>query len=161
MIDIIMWKDILDFEDRYQVSELGEIRNKNTLRILTLSIDKDGYQQIGIRKNGNRTKYWFRVHRLVALAFIEVPENWKDLDIDHIDRNTLNNKYGNLRWCTKQENCNNRKNTCWETNKTTGELYITKYPNGYMLRINNNKIKHKSWHKELNDAILTRNKFTG
>lgn len=148
-----MWKDILDFEERYQVSDNGDIRNKNTEKILAKSLDTDGYQQIGLRKLGDRKKFWFRVHRLVAIAFIQTPENWKKLEIDHIDRNKTNNIPENLRWVTTQENCNNRQQTCWKTNVTTNELYITKYRNGYMIRINKKDIKHRSWHKTLENAI--------
>jgi hypothetical protein len=99
-----MWKDIKDFEGRYQVNDIGEVRNINTGKIIINSLDCDGYHQIGIRKLGDRKKYWFRVHRLVAFAFTEVPDNWKELMIDHNDRNKLNNVPSNLRWVTAQEN---------------------------------------------------------
>lgn len=151
-----MWKDIIDFEDRYEINQIGDIRNKNTEICLSPSLDKDGYKQIGIRKLGNRKKYWFRVHRLVAISFSEKPVNWKELEIDHIDRNKLNNSIENLRWVTTQENCDNRKNTCWATNTTTGELNITKYSNGFMLRINKHDLKHSSWHKTLENAVEIR-----
>jgi NUMOD4 motif len=54
-----MWKDIDGFEDRYEISHDGEVRNKNTKKLLTSTSDKDGYQQIGIRKLGDRRKVWF------------------------------------------------------------------------------------------------------
>jgi hypothetical protein len=53
---IAMWKDISGFENRYEISDSGEVRNKNTGRILVCKIDKDGYQQIGMRKVGYRKK---------------------------------------------------------------------------------------------------------
>jgi hypothetical protein len=148
-----MWKDIIGFEGRYQINRDGCIRNvaKNTL--LTPKIDRDGYMQIGIRKLRNRKKFWFQIHRLVATAFLEKNE---DLQVDHIDRNKLNNNYTNLRWVTSQENCDNRKDTAWKTNFTTGELYITKYINGFMLRINKLNLKHRSWHKTLESAVNKR-----
>jgi hypothetical protein len=62
-----MWKKIEEVDGRYEVNELGEIRNSNTLNILTPSIDRYGYQQIGLRKEGHRKKFWFKIHRLVAL----------------------------------------------------------------------------------------------
>lgn len=149
------WKDIPEFA--YEVSEFGNIRSKKFKRLLTPSIYKDGYKYIGIRQSGNRKKCWFRIHRLVATVFCENPLNKLQTDVDHIDRNITNNHYTNLRWTTKLENNENRKSTAWSSNKTTGELYITKYRNGYMIRINRHNLKYKSWHKTIEDAILVRN----
>jgi hypothetical protein len=151
-----MWKSIDGFEDRYEVDENGDIRNVKTLRILTKKIDRDGYYQIGLRKKSDRKKYWFSIHRLLGIVFLDKPIGWEELQIDHIDRNKLNNSLTNLRWVTKQDNINNRKDICWKTNTTTGELYITKYKNGYMIRINRKDLKHKSWHKTLETAIIVR-----
>ena len=59
-----MWKDIKGFEGRYCISDLGEVQNIKTKKILKPTSDKDGYLHIGLRKLGDRKKYWFRVHRL-------------------------------------------------------------------------------------------------
>ena len=150
-----MWKRIPDFN--YEINEDGDIRSVNFQRTLACSTDKDGYKYIGIRKQDNRKKYWFRIHRLVAVAFCNPPLNKDALDVDHVDRNIHNNHYTNLRWATRIENNENRKVSAWSTNKTTGELYITKYRNGYMIRINKHNLKHRSWHKTIEDAILVRN----
>jgi hypothetical protein len=149
------WKDIPEFE--YEINEIGDIRSKKFKRMLTPSIDKDGYKQIGIRKVGVRKKYWFRIHRLVAVLFCKELKSDTKNEIDHIDRDVTNNHYTNLRWVDKLENNANRKNSAWATNTTTGELYITKYRNGYMIRINRNDLKHKSWHKTIEEAIIVRN----
>lgn len=152
-----MWKDIEGFEGRYRVSDIGEILNAQKNTLLTPALDKDGYSHIGLRKMGERKKYWFRVHRLVAIAFCEKPENWKELQIDHIDRNKQNNVVPNLRWVTLQENMDNRRDTCWSRNTTTGELHITRYKNGgFMVRINQHDLKYRSWHTTLEDAIRER-----
>lgn len=152
-----MWKDIEGFENRYQISDNGEVKNISKNTILIAKVDRDGYLEIALRKLGSRNKYCFRIHRLVAIAFSEKPENWMRLQIDHIDRNKQNNVITNLRWVTSQENNDNRKDTCWSRNVTTGQLHITKYKdNGYMLRINKHNLKHTSWHKTLEDAINMR-----
>lgn len=150
-----MWKDISGFEGRYEVSDSGEIRNVKTQKLLTLKVDRDGYQQIGLRKLGDRKKYWFFVHRLVALAFIDGdPSN----QIDHIDHNKCNNCASNLRWVTLQENVLHRELKPWSTNTSTNELYITKYRNGYMIRINRQDYRKQIWKKDLESAITERDK---
>ncbi len=156
-----MWKDIPEFENRYQIDEVGQIRNASTLTMVSSCPDKDGYLQIGLRKLGIRKKFFFKIHKLVSLCFLKIPDNISEMQIDHIDRNKVNNNYLNLRWVTQQENCDNRKATAWKTNKTSGELYITKYPTGYMLRINKHNLKHSSWHRSLDSALITRNSVIG
>lgn len=144
-----MWKTIVDFE--YEINEDGQVRNSKTAYLLNPGKDKDGYLQIGLRKPGNRKKYWFKIHKLVALHFLEI----EDKHVDHIDRNKLNNHFTNLRWVTPQENNDNRKQTCWTTNLLK-ELYITRYPNGFMVRINRHDLKHRSWHRCLETAMIKR-----
>jgi hypothetical protein len=48
----------------------------------------------------------FLLARLLALHFIPNPLNKKE--VDHIDRNPLNNSLSNLRWATRTENCLNK-----------------------------------------------------
>lgn len=146
-----MWKTITDFD--YEISINGDIRNKKTGHILKSSVDKDGYLKIGLRKKGDRQRYWFRIHRLIGMYFIDNPNGY--CQIDHIDRNKLNNRVDNLRWVDSVTNNLNRKESCWTTNKT-GELYITKYRNGYMIRINRSDYKFRSWSKSIEDAIAIR-----
>ena len=152
---MVDWKEIPDFS--YEINEIGDIRSKKFKRILIPSMDKDGYKYIGLRKLGDRKKYWFRIHRLVAMLFCNDYKSETKNEVDHIDRDITNNHYTNLRWVDKLENNANRKNTAWLTNKTTGLLYITKYKNGYIIRINKHNLKYKSWHKTIEEAILVRN----
>ncbi len=94
-----IWKDIEGYEGLYQVSNLGRIKNfKN--QIHAVSVDKYGYLQVTLYyKEKPRC---FRVHRLVAKAFIPNSEN--KLTVNHIDGNKKNNKVDNLEWNTIQEN---------------------------------------------------------
>ena len=69
------WKDIKGYEGKYQVSNLGRIKSLNynhtkKEKILDIKPRKDGYMYVGLFKNGKRKS--FKVHRLVAEAFIEV-----------------------------------------------------------------------------------------
>lgn len=51
----------------------------------------------------------FMVHRLVALAWLECPEGYDKMDVNHIDANKANNHFSNLEWVTHQENMTHGK----------------------------------------------------
>lgn len=72
------------------------------MRELKQKIDRYGYMQVCLRKNGK--VHSKTVHRLVAKAFIPNPENKNE--INHIDENKTNNHVSNLEWMTHKENCN-------------------------------------------------------
>jgi hypothetical protein len=98
-----LWKDIIGYEGIYQISNYGNILSFQRYKkgkILKPKQDKDGYFQIGLRQNGQRK--FFRVHRLVANAFIENPEGLTE--INHKDCIPHNNHVDNLEWCTVSYN---------------------------------------------------------
>ena len=63
-----------------------------------------GYHQVYLSQNYGKPK-WFRIHRLVAIAFIPNPENKPC--VDHINGDKSDNRVSNLRWVTHKENHNN------------------------------------------------------
>lgn len=100
-----IWKDIAGYEGLYQVSNLGNVKSLNYCgrgyeRILVPKINNCGRLWVELRKN-RKSKYML-VHRMVALAFIENPNNYPQ--INHIDENPKNNCVGNLEWCTAEYN---------------------------------------------------------
>ena len=88
----------------YTISEDGNIWSKKKNIFLKGSLNKKGYLQITVSKNG-KTKT-IGLHRLLALHFIPNPENKST--VDHIDRNPLNNSLSNLRWATQSEQQENK-----------------------------------------------------
>lgn len=124
------WVLIPNFEE-YAVSNYGNIKNVKYNKLRTLT-DVRGYLKISLNK-GNFSKMFF-VHRLVALLFIDNPENKPQ--VNHIDGNKKNNYFKNLEWCTARENDtharnNNLKNDDFGKNKPvkitdekTGEIFI-------------------------------------
>jgi hypothetical protein len=69
------------------------------------SPNEDGYLRLGLRNEKGEKK--FRVHRLVAIHYIENPNDYPE--VDHIDRNILNNHYTNLRWANRSMQNLNKK----------------------------------------------------
>lgn len=98
------WVDIIGYENKYQISNLGEVkalnyRNTGKEHIINKK-DNKGYLEVALWKNGVRRM--FSVHRLVAQAFIPNPQNL--LQVNHKDENKYNNSVDNLEWCTQYYN---------------------------------------------------------
>ncbi len=83
----------------YWISNLGYVKNKYN-HILKPDYSNKGYARVVLCKNG-KVKL-FRVHRLVADAFIPNPDNLPE--INHIDENKRNNTASNLEWCNHIQN---------------------------------------------------------
>lgn len=96
------WKPILNYE-KYEISDDGRIRNKVTQKVLAQAHNSNGYMYVSVRPNGRSgiTKS-FRVHREVAIAFCDNPDNHPY--VNHKDGNKINNHYTNLEWCTHSHN---------------------------------------------------------
>lgn len=106
-----IWKDIKDFEGMYQVSNLGRVRSVDRFdsmgrlrkgAIKAISDNGRGYKVVRMYKD-NKQKICY-IHRLVATAFIENPDNKPE--VHHVDSDRSNNKLENLQWVTTKENNN-------------------------------------------------------
>lgn len=100
------WKKVEGYE-MYEVSTCGRVR-KNYLngetKYLKFDVIRGGYLRCTLSKNGKTKR--FIVHRLVAMSFIDNPNNYPD--INHIDNNRTNNHVENLEWCTPLLNAQHR-----------------------------------------------------
>ena len=112
------WTDIKGYEGLYQVSSQGNVKSlertflfgkdyqieqRHPERLLTIRTYKKGYKYVGLSKNGEVRK--FKVHRLVAQAFIPNPNNLPC--IDHKNGVRGDNRVENLHWVDAFENMNN------------------------------------------------------
>ena len=82
--------------DDYRITKCGKVWDNNKKEFIEL-YKSNGYYTKKIKKK------WYTIHRLVALTFIDNPDNKPY--VDHIDSNKLNNNVENLRWATQKENC--------------------------------------------------------
>lgn len=110
-----IWKDIENFS-KYQVSNLGKIKSKGRYTKVGIKnqdkcyrkeyivdgfINKKGYKQVTLYDDNGKPKT-MRVHKLVALAFIENEDNLPQ--INHKDGNKQNNCVDNLEWISNYDN---------------------------------------------------------
>ena len=126
------WKPVItdeeDYTGLYEISNLGRVRIVKTGKMRKLQKDKDGYLNVQLCKNGKYRIY--KVHRLVAFAFVE---GWfEGACVDHIIpiRNNGTNIWTNLRWVTHKENNNNplssKNNSEAQKGKTLSEEHKKK-----------------------------------
>ena len=95
-----VWKDVIGYEGLYQVSNLGNVKTCKE-KILKKSFTIELYHRVNLLNGSENKSKNFRVHRLVAMAFIENLENKET--VNHIDGNKQNNNVENLEWATRKE----------------------------------------------------------
>lgn len=122
MSDEEEWRDIQGYEGLYKVSNFGRVKSlkRKALNGVALRPIKErflsggrlnGYLLANLSKNG-KTKS-FRIHRLVAEAFILNPKN--KLQVNHINGIKSDNRASNLEWATSHEN----QSHAWKTGLNT------------------------------------------
>lgn len=126
-VPIIITKngELFDYTGYYEISNFGQVRSLDRVvtdwrgevllkgKIKNSVSDADGYLVVSLHKEGKTSM--FKIHRLVATAFIPNPENLPQ--VNHKDENKQNNKVDNLEWCTAKYNRN--FGTCIERGRNT------------------------------------------
>lgn len=135
-----IWKPVVGFEGLYEVSNYGNVRSlshrqsfefRDTIRTRTIKGKMlkpaivDGYHRVQLFKDG--VGYNKPVHRLVAIAFIENPNEYPM--INHRDENRTNNRVDNLEWCTSKYNAN-YGNASAKKSAARSKPCMAIYPNG-------------------------------
>ena len=97
-----IWKEVEGTEGKIQVSNEGRVRSllRGFPYYLKQQRDKKGYLRLRIEIKGKSLT--FKVHRMVAKAFIPNPENLPQ--VNHIDGNKENNRVDNLEWISNYDN---------------------------------------------------------
>lgn len=97
------------------VTELADIYNLKTLKKLTPSMSSSGYYTVGLSSNGfTRNEL---VHRIVATAFVDNPNNYNS--VDHIFPDKENNTAMNLQWLPLSVNQSKGNSKEWMNTHTT------------------------------------------
>jgi hypothetical protein len=147
--------DIIGYEGLYQINRLGEIINILSDKKMKDCIGTYGYKQCSLTKD--KIRKCRQIHRLLAIQFIPNPNNFPQ--IDHIDKNKLNNNLENLRWCDCKTNSRNRTTTinrkgCINIKRITekGEYYEARFRKDYG---KSGEIRRQSYNKnELEEWLI-------
>lgn len=138
-----IWKPVLGFEQSYLVSNKGRVASTKSHRrkgiLLSLCVTSHGYHYVSLYQPTGERSYK-GVHRLVAEAFIDNPNEYTQ--IDHINTIRTDNRVENLKWCTHSENSLNpitrKRNSQSHLNKKTHcQIPIVQLKNGVLVKIYN------------------------
>lgn len=116
---------------RYEVSNLGNIRNKETGWNLKPQLTNTGYHRVCLT-NDDGSHHSYQVHRLAAHAFFN-QDDIQGLEVNHKDGNKINNDIDNLEWVTPSENVRHAFETglikiTEETGRKHKEIFRKIYP---------------------------------
>jgi hypothetical protein len=111
------------FEGLYSINREGVVMSCRYNREL-VTVVEEGYLRIQITDHTG-CRHTARIHRLLAIQYLPNPDNLPE--IDHIDRNRLNNNLSNLRWVSRIVNANNKSNNLTEEEKAQRKIEIMEY----------------------------------
>ena len=163
-----IWKDIPNYEGKYQASTLGRIKSlkdnhgNDIEKMLSPIKDKKGYLRINLWKNGKIKQYM--VHRLVIITFMGKPLDNDYYSVNHLDENKTNNKLENLQYCTHKFNTN--YGTCIERStkaRSKPVIGINKI-NGYICEFESTREAERItgiFHSTINDCCKGKLKSAG
>ena len=99
------------FQDYYEASDFGQVRNSITKKILSIRKSKKGYSRACLMRNGKR----WEGHKAIVIArtFPEICGEWFDgAEVDHINGCRVDDRPCNLKVVTHKANCRNPRTLC-------------------------------------------------
>jgi hypothetical protein len=100
-----IWKDVVGYEEFYEVSNLGNVYSKYYKRILCKYLCEKKSYLVTLKRNGGVIQK--RISKIVAEAFIENPEDKEH--VNHINGDRTDDRLENLRWATHTQVSQNMK----------------------------------------------------
>lgn len=147
-----VWKSIPNYEGKYEVSSEGNVKSlnfNNTKKEKLLKqyfCGKSKRRYLNVELSGKA----FKVHKLVAMAFLKhIPNGHKEI-VDHIDNNPTNNSINNLQLLSQRENCS--KNSSREKDTPTGVFWAKWAKKWRVIIYIKGKCKHLGYFTDLNKA---------
>lgn len=135
---------MIKIEYGYYIDKLGNVYNRNK-RKMTPQNHTGGYDKVSLWDKQTRTKQNRYIHRLVAINFIENPNNYKY--VNHINGNKKDNRVKNLEWCSAKHNTNHAiKNGLIKTGENSTSSKLT---NKQVTDIRNSYVKGKITYEQL------------
>jgi len=107
-----IWVNAYNYENKYEVSNLGKVRKKSTKRILVGHISKHGYHRVGLTTNYKTINK--SIHKLVLQSFVG---NKEGLVVNHKNGIKTDNRLENLEWVTISENTQHSYDMGLQVNK--------------------------------------------
>lgn len=148
------WKYVKGFNQKYIVSEYGEVIDLNwklcgQIRSIKPWISKKGYRLYSFWDGEKQVRK--NAHRVVYEAFIGSVDN---VILDHIDRNVNNNHYSNLRVCTLTQSNQNRGQK-----KKHGYKGVSKHRRKWVAQLKANGVTYRESYETEKEAALAYNKL--
>ena len=128
----------------YFVTPEGKVfsTRQGNLKELKQSPDKRGYPMVALNNRANNIKYrTFRIHRLVAEAYIPNPDNLPQ--VNHINEDKWDNRVENLEWLSNADNIRYSQDKLYVLENKNGERFDVIGLESYCR--NNNMIRYNLW----------------
>lgn len=164
-----VWKDIVGYEGKYQVSNMGKVRSLDRYVVffnrfkkcerfmkgfyLNTSVNgKKIYPSVALHKDKKQRTFY--VHHLVARHFLNhINTNHKEV-IDHINNNPLDNRVENLQITTARHNSSKDQKKLNRSSKYVGVSWHVRDKKWCARIVINKKLKHLGYFDNEHDAHL-------
>lgn len=99
--------DIPDYEGLYKIDKEGNVLSTKNNIIMKPRLAGEKYLLVNLWKD--KARKTFRIHKLMAITFLDKDYRMKKLVVDHIDNDRFNNRLSNLQLISNRENCSKDK----------------------------------------------------